>query len=60
MLSQKRSFLIHLRQPILTLGMEAAELEGVHSGCSRSDSGLRYPPSTPIPANQQSVGRLLT
>jgi arylsulfatase len=31
--------------------MEAAELEGVHSGLSRSDRGLRHPTSNPTPAN---------
>jgi hypothetical protein len=32
-------------------GMEAAELEGVHAGLSRSDRGLRYPTSSLTLAN---------
>jgi hypothetical protein len=32
-------------------GMEAAELEGVHSGLSRSDCGLRQPTPSLTPAN---------
>jgi hypothetical protein len=31
--------------------MEAAQLEGVHSGRSRSDCGQRQPTSNPTPAN---------